>query len=152
MTKLKAKASNKGSVTKASRSKTSASKRSAVPAANDAALIVLGFNDRQKPCGARFERDEPNLVTKAAELMGLKVYKTSNPEVAALAKKLPVGRLYANGRGALCRTCGKFSTATLLWPWRPRPRRWSAMAAKMMCCLPRVACPSHGTRLRPAIS
>jgi hypothetical protein len=31
--------------------------------------------------------------------MGFKVYKTSNPELAALAKKLPVGRLYANGRG-----------------------------------------------------
>jgi hypothetical protein len=99
MTKLKAKASTKGSVTKASASRTSASKRSAVPAANDAALIVLGFNDRQKPCGARFEQDKPNLVSKAAELMGFKVYSASHPEVAALAQKLPVGRLYANGRG-----------------------------------------------------
>jgi hypothetical protein len=97
MTKVKAKASTKGSVTKASASRTSASKRSAVPAANGAALIVLGFNDRQKPCGARFEQDKPNLVTKAAELMSLKVYSASHPEVAALAQKLPVGRLYANG-------------------------------------------------------
>jgi hypothetical protein len=32
-------------------------------------------------------------------LIGLKVYDTSNPDVAAIAKKLPVGRLYANGRG-----------------------------------------------------
>ena len=31
--------------------------------------------------------------------MGLSVYKASAPDVAAIAKKLPVGRLYANGRG-----------------------------------------------------
>ena len=31
--------------------------------------------------------------------MGLKVYEASPPEVAELAKKLPLGRLYANGRG-----------------------------------------------------
>jgi hypothetical protein len=99
MSKLKVKASTKGSVTKAAASKTSASKRSSPPAANGAALIVLGFDDRQKPVGARFNRDKPGLVTKAAEAMGLKVYKASNPDVAALAQKLPMGRLYANGRG-----------------------------------------------------
>ena len=38
-------------------------------------------------------------MTKAADLMGLKVYEASAPEVAELAKKLPLGRLYANGRG-----------------------------------------------------
>src|SRR5260370_2122275 len=31
--------------------------------------------------------------------MWLKVYESSPPEVAELAKKLPEGRLYANGRG-----------------------------------------------------
>jgi hypothetical protein len=30
--------------------------------------------------------------------MGLKVYKTSSPDVAEVAKKLPVGQLYATGR------------------------------------------------------
>jgi hypothetical protein len=99
MTKLKVKASTKGSATKASASKTSASKRSSPPAANGAALIVLGFDDRQKPCGARFNQDNPDLVAKAATSMGFKVYKTSNPDVAALAQKLPMGKLYANGRG-----------------------------------------------------
>jgi hypothetical protein len=38
-------------------------------------------------------------VTKAAELMGLNVYEATAEEVAELAKKLPLGRLYANGRG-----------------------------------------------------
>jgi hypothetical protein len=38
-------------------------------------------------------------VAKAAELMGLKVYQATSEDVAANAEKLPVGRLYANGRG-----------------------------------------------------
>jgi hypothetical protein len=62
-------------------------------------LIVLGFDDQQKPRGAKFVEAKPDLVTKAADLMGLKVYEASPPEVAELAKKLPAGRLYANGRG-----------------------------------------------------
>jgi hypothetical protein len=52
-----------------------------------------------KPGGARFVDAKPDLVAKAADLMDLKVYETSNPDVAAIAKKLPAGRLYANGRG-----------------------------------------------------
>jgi hypothetical protein len=98
MTKRKAKPSKRAR-SKPAAAKTSVTKKSAAPAANGAALIVLGYDDRQKPVGARFDHDKPGLVTKAAEAMGLKVYKASNPEVAALAQKLPVGRLYANGRG-----------------------------------------------------
>jgi hypothetical protein len=99
MSKRKAKPIKKGSVPKTAAAKTSAAKKSATPTANGAALIVLGFDDRQKPVGARFDHDKPGLVTKAAAVMDLKVYKASNPEVAALAQKLPAGRLYANGRG-----------------------------------------------------
>src|ERR1700732_2499766 len=62
-------------------------------------LIVLGFDDQQKPRGARFVDAKPNLVTKAADLMGFKVYEASPPDVAEAAEKLPLGRLYANGRG-----------------------------------------------------
>jgi hypothetical protein len=62
-------------------------------------LIVLGFDDQQKPRGARFVDGKPDLVTKAADLMGFKVYEASPPDVAEAAKKLPLGRLYANGRG-----------------------------------------------------
>jgi hypothetical protein len=99
MTKKKAKASARASQAKAAASKTSVAKRSAAPAANGAALIVLGYDDQQKPRGARFVDAKPDLVAKAAGLMDLKVYKTSNPDAAAIAQKLPVGRLYANGRG-----------------------------------------------------
>ena len=87
----------KRSITKASTSKTSATKSSS-PTSDDICLLVLGFDEQQKPCGARFVGDKPDLVAKAAQLMGLSVYKGSAPDVAEIAKKLPVGRLYANGR------------------------------------------------------
>ena len=87
----------KRSITKASTSKTAATKSSS-PTSDDICLLVLGFDEQQKPCGARFVGDKPDLVAKAAQLMGLSVYKASAPDVAEIAKKLPIGRLYANGR------------------------------------------------------
>ena len=83
-------AAAKASVTKSSNGRTA-------PATPP--LIVLGFDDQQKPRGARFIDAKPDLVTKAADLMGFKVYEASPPDVAEAAKKLPLGRLYANGRG-----------------------------------------------------
>ena len=50
-------------------------KKSAKPATPPSAangLIVLGFDARQKPCGARFVNAKPALVVKAAQLMGLR--------------------------------------------------------------------------------
>jgi hypothetical protein len=100
MSKRKSKATAKAkAITRASAAKAAVTKSSASPAASSVPLIVLGYDDQQKPRGARFDHDKPDLVTKAADLMGLKVYRTSNPDVAAIAQKLPVGRLYANGRG-----------------------------------------------------
>ena len=62
-------------------------------------LIVLGFDEQQKPRGARFVDAKPDLVTKAADAMGFKAYEASPEDVAEYAKQLPLGRLYANGRG-----------------------------------------------------
>jgi hypothetical protein len=111
MTKRKSKPTK--STVKAAAAKRSVTKSSAVPAtAASPTLIVLGFDDQQKPRGARFVDAKPDLVTKAADLMGLKVYQATPPELADAAKKLPLGRLYANGRGF----------------WRDkshRTRRWS---------------------------
>src|SRR5438093_3626372 len=73
-------------------------KRSSTAPAPATPLIVLGFDEQHKPRGARFVDAKPDLVTKAADLMGFKVYKASLPDVAEVAKKLPLGRLYANGR------------------------------------------------------
>jgi hypothetical protein len=98
MTKRKSKSAR--STVKAAAAKRSVTKSSAVPAvAASPTLIVLGFDDQQKPRGARFVDAKPDLVTKAADLLGFKVYEASPPEVAEIAQKLPVGRLYANGRG-----------------------------------------------------
>ena len=69
------------------------------PAGASNVLIVLGTDENDKPRGARFTDANPDLVAKAAKLMDLRVYDALSPELAALAKKLPIGRLYANGRG-----------------------------------------------------
>jgi hypothetical protein len=98
MTKRKSKSTK--STVKATAAKSAIKKSSTAPTAvSPAPLIVLGFDDQQKPRGAKFVDAKPDLVTKAAELMGFKVYQATAPELAEYAKKLPVGRLYANGRG-----------------------------------------------------
>ena len=97
MTKAKSKSGK--STVKATAVKGSVRKSSIAPATSTSPLIVLGFDEQQKPRGAKFVDAKPDLVTKAADLMGLKVYEASPPEVAEAAKKLPIGRLYANGRG-----------------------------------------------------
>jgi hypothetical protein len=98
MTKRKSKSTK--STVKAAAAKRSVTKSSAVPAiAASPTLIVLGFDEQQKPRGARFVDAKPDLVTKVADLLGFKVYESSSEDVAEIAKKLPLGRLYANGRG-----------------------------------------------------
>ena len=99
----KRKSATRKTITKATASKTSptkASPRSTAPGRhNGAHLIVLGFDEQQKPRGARFEDANIELVTKAADAMGFKVYRATTADVADAAKKLPIGRLYATGRG-----------------------------------------------------
>ena len=98
MTKRKSKSAK--TTVKAAAAKQSVTKSSPVPAtAATPPLIVLGFDEQQKPRGARFVDAKPDLVTKAADLLGFKVYEASSEDVAEYAKKLPLGRLYANGRG-----------------------------------------------------
>jgi hypothetical protein len=59
----------------------------------------MGYDEHYKPCGARFTGADPDLVAKAAKLMDLEVREASSSEdLADAAKKLPVGRLYGNGR------------------------------------------------------
>ena len=66
---------------------------------NGPELIVLGRDDNGKPLAARFPSDQASLVAKAAKAMSLTVGKANDPALAELAKKLPIGRLYATGRG-----------------------------------------------------
>ena len=96
MTKRKSKSK---STIKATAARGAVKRSSTAPATSTRPLIVLGFDDQQKPRGARFVDAKSDLVTRAADLMGFKVYQASLPDVAEVAKKLPMGRLYANGRG-----------------------------------------------------
>jgi hypothetical protein len=99
MTKRKSKSTK--TTVKATAAKASVRRSSTAPAAVTPTppLIVLGFDEQQKPRGARFVDAKPDLVTKAADAMGFKVYEASPEDVAEYAKQLPLGRLYANGRG-----------------------------------------------------
>ena len=56
-------------------------------------LVQFGVSDSKTNPWA-----DASLVTKAAQLMDLNVYEPTTKELAALAKKLPIGRLYANGK------------------------------------------------------
>jgi hypothetical protein len=67
--------------------------------ASTAPLIVLGYDENHKPRAARFPAKDADLVTKAAQLMDLRVYEAASEDLAALAKKLPEGRLYSNKHG-----------------------------------------------------
>ncbi len=78
---------------------TAKAKAAAKESAPAAPLIVLGYDEHHKPQGAQFPAADADLVAKAARLMELKVYEAASEDLAALAKKLPVGRLYSNGRG-----------------------------------------------------
>ena len=82
-----------------SKAAASPAKAPAAPAKEPAVLIVMGYDEHHKPCAARFTGADPDLVAKAAKLMDLEVREASSEDLAAVAKKLPVGRLYGNGRG-----------------------------------------------------
>src|SRR5215813_2001303 len=113
MTKRKSKSCK--STVKATAAKDSV-KRSSTAQAPATPLIVLGFDEQHKPRGARFVDAKPDLVTKTADLMGFKVYQASLPDVAEVAKKLPVGG-FTPTAGGLCPTSGKASIPTLLRRW-----------------------------------
>ncbi len=69
-------------------------------AKSSAVLIVLGFDDQQKPRGARFVAANPDLVRKAAAAMDLEVYEVApTSDLAEVVKALPVGKVHGKGTG-----------------------------------------------------
>lgn len=64
----------------------------------EATYIVFGAADGGKPRGARFSADQFEQAQQAAMSMKLFIYEARFPELAALAKKLPAGRIYARGK------------------------------------------------------
>lgn len=61
-------------------------------------LVLFGIDSRGKPKGARFGKQHAGLAIKAATQLQLNVLATNDPNVAAVAARLPVGRVHATGR------------------------------------------------------
>jgi hypothetical protein len=61
--------------------------------------VVFGADELAKPRAARFAVDDPELLAKAVESMHLRMIEVTDPDLAELADRLPLGRLHATGRG-----------------------------------------------------
>src|SRR3984893_13080834 len=86
MTKRKSKSTK--STVKAVAAKASVTKSSNARPATTPPLIVLGFDEQQKPRGARFVDAKPDLVTKVADLLGFKVYEASSEDMPNVRQSL----------------------------------------------------------------
>jgi hypothetical protein len=62
-------------------------------------LVVYGYDENNKPRGAKFLEPELALARKAAELMKLSVFETDAPKIRRKLKKPPLGNVYASGWG-----------------------------------------------------
>ena len=66
----------------------------------DADITVLfGTDEHGKPRAAWFKAANPELIAKAAAAMNLQLLRPVTASQIELAKKLPVGRIHANGTG-----------------------------------------------------
>ena len=128
---------------------TRATTKANADAADPPVLIVLGYDEDQKPRAARFPAADANLVAKAAQLMDLKVYEATTEELADLAKKLPVGRLYSNGKGFVP-NIRQTLYSQIIVALAGEPGRRSAKTKTTADRAP--ACQGPGTRLRLATS
>jgi hypothetical protein len=61
--------------------------------------VLFGTDEHGKPRAACFKAANPELITKAAAAMKLQLLRPVTASQIELAKKLPVGRIHANGTG-----------------------------------------------------
>src|SRR6516164_9016784 len=61
-------------------------------------LVLFGIDSHGKPKGARFGKEHASMASKAAAQLQLNVLATTDPKVAEIAARLPVGRVHATGR------------------------------------------------------
>lgn len=61
-------------------------------------LIVFGLDTAGKPKAGRFTEKHAAVATKAAKSLKLSIIPGDRPAVSDLLKKIPVGRLHAQGR------------------------------------------------------
>jgi hypothetical protein len=76
-----------------------ATQAKAVPALTTrAAVIVFGRDDALKPHASQFAAEDAALAEKAAGLMGMRLLRVRKGEVAAVAARLPAGRIFESGK------------------------------------------------------
>ena len=61
--------------------------------------VLFGTDEHGKPRAAYFEAVDSDLMTRAAAAMKLQLLRPITASEIELAKKLPVGRIHANGTG-----------------------------------------------------
>jgi hypothetical protein len=61
-------------------------------------VVLFGIDSRGKPKAARFSKEYAGLAIKAASQLALQVLAGNDPRLAAIAPRLPVGRVHATGR------------------------------------------------------
>jgi hypothetical protein len=61
-------------------------------------VILFGIDNHGKPKAARFGKNHADLAIKAAEQLQLRVLAATDPKVAEIASRLPMGRIHATGR------------------------------------------------------
>jgi hypothetical protein len=62
-------------------------------------FVMFGADEFAKPRAARFSGADAMLLAKAAVALSLCLIEVKDPDLAEIAKKLPAGRLHADGRG-----------------------------------------------------
>ena len=61
-------------------------------------VVLFGIDSRGKPKAARFRKEHASLAMKAATQLQLNVLASSDPKIAEITARLPVGRVHATGR------------------------------------------------------
>jgi hypothetical protein len=73
--------------------------KTGAPKAVMKSYVLFGGDEYGKPRAARFAAEDAELLAKAAEALHLRLVEVTTPDMAALAAKLPTGRLHATGGG-----------------------------------------------------
>jgi len=105
--------------------------------------VLFGTDEHGKPRAAYFEGANPELITKAATAMKLQLLRPITPNQIELAKKLPVGRIHANGTGFVPPIRGDLYSELKL---AAEPSQQSGTAASTVAPSPAAAptAPAHG--------
>ena len=64
-------------------------------------IVLFGLDAEGKPRAARFPDDDPALISKAAQALGLRVGIATKGPHFEIVQKLPIGRIHATGNGSV---------------------------------------------------